>query len=420
MKINQPFTSIISSLIYNIVALTGAQATAIMLGLNLYYISEYIHPVSAIVVGFIGTGYRIAEFIGDPTFGALSDKIGRKPLLIIGSLLSAVVVYFYSATTSLAAIFILLTIEGLSAAIRAPAMLSFLSDATGTSEKLRGRVMGFHQVTVLGGMVIGFAWGGWLWDSMGRSAFRIISILYLSGACIISLFVFERMRYEKPQKINIRGYWDLIVKPDTLKFLPSWLAMSAIFGAWISQAVFQLSGNSINTGQELVGNFSGETIGFIFAIAAIIIATGTISWGFLVGKFKTMTIMFFSSIGVYLICISLTLINHPMLTVKIGGNASQGISVILLALGLFIVSGFTPAAFTYLADLTDSIISERGIIVGVYYLFLSIGQLLGAWLGGVSAQILQIDGLILLTLGLVTINVASLISIRFSRSKNIV
>jgi MFS family permease len=66
----------------------------------------------------------------------------------------------------------------------------------------------------------------------------------------------------------------------------------------------------------------------------------------------------------------------------------------------------------YLADISEDFVAERGAIVGVYYFFLSVGQLLGAWLGGVFAQIAKLDGLILLSIGLITVGFVTLLLIR--------
>ncbi|MBI3968454.1 MAG: hypothetical protein HY329_22695, partial [Chloroflexi bacterium] len=41
---------------------------------------------------------------------------------------------------------------------------------------------------------------------------------------------------------------------------------------------------------------------------------------------------------------------------------------------------------------------ERGLIMGLYSVFLGIGHLLGGWLGGFFASWLAVDGLVLATL----------------------
>jgi MFS family permease len=75
-----------------------------------------------------------------------------------------------------------------------------------------------------------------------------------------------------------------------------------------------------------------------------------------------------------------------------------------LGVGLLVLSGFTPAALTYLADVTEGQTSDRGSIMGLYAVFLGIGQLVGISLGGKFASWAGIDGLVMLSalLGLIT------------------
>jgi MFS family permease len=69
----------------------------------------------------------------------------------------------------------------------------------------------------------------------------------------------------------------------------------------------------------------------------------------------------------------------------------------VLLLGVLVMSGFAPAALVYLADLTEAHAQDRGSIMGLYSVFLGIGQLLGTAAGGVFASWNGIDGLLLLS-----------------------
>ena len=104
-------------------------------------------------------------------------------------------------------------------------------------------------------------------------------------------------------------------------------------------------------------------------------------------------LMLFSIAGVYLGCIALSGINH-------GGvkNISSLIFwLILLMLGIFAETAFAPAALAYLADISEEAAKDRGLLMGLYSVFLGLGQLLGNGLGGVFSQLWGFDGLIYLT-----------------------
>ena len=71
--------------------------------------------------------------------------------------------------------------------------------------------------------------------------------------------------------------------------------------------------------------------------------------------------------------------------------------ILLLLVGIFAESSFAPAALAYLADISEDAAKDRGLLMGLYSVFLGLGQLLGGALGAVFAQIWGFDGLIYLT-----------------------
>jgi predicted MFS family arabinose efflux permease len=83
-----------------------------------------------------------------------------------------------------------------------------------------------------------------------------------------------------------------------------------------------------------------------------------------------------------------------------------------LLIEVLIVSGFTPAALTYLADVTESYAGDRGSIMGLYSVFLGIGQLVGTSMGGYFIDWNGVDGLLLLSAILAGITAMSLLALR--------
>ena len=72
-------------------------------------------------------------------------------------------------------------------------------------------------------------------------------------------------------------------------------------------------------------------------------------------------------------------------------------------------SSFAPAALAYLADISEVAAKDRGLLMGLYSVFLGLGQLLGNGMGGVFAQAWGFDGLIFLTAILAFIALISLL-----------
>ena len=66
------------------------------------------------------------------------------------------------------------------------------------------------------------------------------------------------------------------------------------------------------------------------------------------------------------------------------GAEAVAVLLVLVAIaagGLFVLAGATPAAIGLLADMTEAYPDDRGAIMGLYSVFLGLGQIIGA-IGG--------------------------------------
>ena len=62
-----------------------------------------------------------------------------------------------------------------------------------------------------------------------------------------------------------------------------------------------------------------------------------------------------------------------------------------------------PAALGLLADISERFPADRGAIMGLYSVFLAIGQIIGSLIGGFAADWRGIDGMLIATAGLLAI-----------------
>jgi MFS family permease len=81
----------------------------------------------------------------------------------------------------------------------------------------------------------------------------------------------------------------------------------------------------------------------------------------------------------------------------VGNDLLLLIWIPLLMVGIFAESSFAPSALSYLADISEEVAKDRGLLMGLYSIFLGVGQLLGNGLGGLFAKTWGFDGLIFLT-----------------------
>jgi len=97
---------------------------------------------SALMVGLLSTSFSVAQFLFAPFWGRLSDRIGRRPVILLGLLGSAVSYALFAVATSLAALFVARTLAGVAGA-NIPTAQAFIADTNCI-------VMKRHGITVLG------------------------------------------------------------------------------------------------------------------------------------------------------------------------------------------------------------------------------------------------------------------------------
>ncbi|MFN8630435.1 MAG: MFS transporter [Chloroflexota bacterium] len=89
------------------------------------------------------------------------------------------------------------------------------------------------------------------------------------------------------------------------------------------------------------------------------------------------------------------------------------LGLVAIALGgLFVLAGATPAALGLLADVTEAYPDDRGAIMGLYSVFLGVGQIVGNLVGGVAAQAAGLDGIFIAAARLLAIALVPLSHLR--------
>jgi MFS family permease len=193
-----------------------------------------------------------------------------------------------------------------------------------------------------------------------------------------------------------------------LLFAPTWLAVNAILGLWALQAPLLLRGNLEDSSQFLMQGISATAIGLGEAVLAVVFGAGLLFWGMVYAHFRRTT-MLLMGVGAFCVMgVDVFAINHlggmsPELLVGLGAVAG---------VALFVMSGATPAALGMLADVSEGFEEDRSAIMGLYSVFLGVGQVIGAVVGGVAASWRGIDGLIAATAGLLLIGILFLVNLR--------
>jgi MFS family permease len=320
-------------------------------------------------------------------------------------------------------------LEGLSTASSVPATLGYISEVTKGRPKMRARVIGMFEITLVGGIAIGAIVGGYLWKFFGTPnrflgislispAFALNGIIYFFSLAVFWWGISEAKKREQTVRVaNDHGSWKrfaaVLRAPQVWRFVPAWLGINSIIGAWLNTANGLITGKDHFANQLLTGNVSPERFGNGFAILAVIFAGGVLGWSFVLGSYRRTSVMLLATIGLFATMMSVYGLNHlssfdsPFHYPLLGA----------LLISVVVLSAFTPAALTYLADVTESKTEDRGSIMGLYSVFLGVGQLIGTTTGGKFASWAGIDGLVLLCLIFGVITAFTLLALRKQEPK---
>ena len=363
--------------------------------------------VGALLVGVIGAAFFVTELVGAPFAGSLADRVGQRRILRWGPVFG-VVSALVAATAALGAgsvpllvviLFLARLNEGASAAFAVPTTLALLSRATDGDARRRTRVMGAFEVTSLVGMIAGYVLVGTAWDRLGTRAFLLLPPLYGVAWLLVGHGGDQRApgapaAAERPSVFAVLRR--LASTPGNVAFGISWLAINAIVGLWIQQAPFLLSLPERSATQALVGGFSGQQIGLVFAVWGGAFLVGIALWSLLAPGMERRRAMSVALVA------SLAWFNH-------GGPQF----VIWIAVVLVLVeAGFTPAALAHLAELTVPVDASRGAALGLYSVLLGAGQLVGNLLGGLFVARWQMDGVLGLTAMLAVVSLVGAMRMR--------
>ena len=144
--------------------------------------------------GLVFSGTFMTSAIFAPIWGALSDRTGRKVMLLRSAFGMAVVMGLMGFTTAVEQLFFLRMAMGVISGF-IPASISLM--ATNTPKEHVGYALGTLQTGGVSGQIIGPLIGGVLANLFGfRHVFWVTAAVLLIAACIVMLFV--REQFEKP------------------------------------------------------------------------------------------------------------------------------------------------------------------------------------------------------------------------------
>jgi MFS transporter, DHA1 family, tetracycline resistance protein len=174
------------------------------------------HPktveAGALALGFLIGSFALMQFIFSPILGRLSDKVGRRPVILI-SILSSVLSFILFA---LADSFMLLLLSRITAGMATESAVAqaYISDIT--TEKDRAKGMGKVGAAHGAGFIIGPAIGGFL-SVYGLSTLGFVAAALTGINLLFAFFFLPESKGKTASNIqaNSDGYWHRLGKALT-------------------------------------------------------------------------------------------------------------------------------------------------------------------------------------------------------------
>ncbi len=351
-------------LIIALIVIVNALGYGIIIPILYSYSQKY--GLSDFQNGLLFSSYSVAQFLATPVIGRLSDKYGRKPLLIIslaGTALSFIMTAFAPSSLFL---FVARFIDGITAG-NLPVAQAVISDSTSHLNRAKG----FGIIGAAFG--IGFVFGptiSVLTLGFGDSApFLIAALISLISLLITVVFLPEtntnRNQVQQSKLFDIKKLVSSIFDPAIGKTL----LISLLYTLAFAMFIYAFQPYATKTLY-----LDARGISLIFIGIGII---GLVIQGVLLGR-----IMKFFGERKALV-LSLGLVMATFILMFLFHNLTFYIVLVMInAVGNSIVN---PAIITLLSKETDA--KSQGSIMGINVSYQSLGFIFGPVLGGLFASI---------------------------------
>ncbi|MEI6525131.1 MAG: MFS transporter, partial [Planctomycetota bacterium] len=190
---------------------------------------------AASYVGWFGTIWAFMQFFSSPLMGALSDRFGRRPVLLLSAFGLGIDYIIMALAPNLTWLFIGRILTGITAASFSTAS-AYIADVTPPDK--RSAAYGIYGATFGLGFILGPALGGYLGDIGLRYPFWVAAGLTLANAC----YGFFVLPESLPKEVRKPFRWSRANPQGSLNLLrsvPGLLPMAiSLFTYQLAHSVF--------------------------------------------------------------------------------------------------------------------------------------------------------------------------------------
>jgi len=319
--------------------------------------------VSDFGIGLIIAVFSFVQFLFNPILGKISDKVGRKPIIVLSLLITSSSYILFSFSNTFILLLISRMLAGLGGSNIGVAQ-AYIADVTTKEERSKGMGLigaafglGFVFGPLIGGLISGF---GYEYAGYGSAAFSFIAFLF----AIFFLPESNTIR-QKDSKISFKLF-DISEIRSTFKIPQVGLLIMIFF--IIIFSIANIYGTFAILGYKVYG-FSDRENGYLFGVMGIV---GTIIQG---GLIKKLTKRFSD--------ISLVRVGTIFMMLGLGflPYGDSFLSAVLIVIVLSVGTGLLqPMILSMISKYSPD--NKQGAILGITQSFSALGRVLGPLWGG--------------------------------------
>ncbi|PAQ14202.1 MFS transporter [Bacillaceae bacterium SAOS 7] len=342
------------------------------IGLIIPIMPTIIHEFGAggKTLGLLIATFSLAQFLFSPLAGDLSDRFGRKKIIIIGLVLFAFSQLLFAISEHLSVLFISRMLGGIGGAFIVPSMMAYVADITTIDNRAKG--MGRLGASMSLGFVIGPGMGGILAEFGLRAPFFTAAVVAAMAAVLSIFFLPETHQAlkEKSKTSTVRKRESLLKQLAYSVKTPYFPLLILMFTLSFGLANFQ---STISLFSDIKFSFTPMDISILIVVAGLM---GVIVQAFVLERLIR---RFGES---WIINVSLVVAATSMLSLLL----AQGFWSVLVISAIFFsaASLLRPAINTMVSKMAGS---EQGFAAGMNNAYMSIGNVVGPAIAGALLDI---------------------------------
>lgn len=176
----------------------------------------------AFTIGLLGASFSIAQFFAAPVLGTLSDRVGRRPVLVTCTLGTALCFFLFGMAQSLWVMFVAQIINGITGGLVSTAQ-AYIADVSETKEE-RTKNFGLIGAAFGIGFILGPLLGGALAGINLRFPVFLAGAIALLNATFAYFILPESLKEKRSQPISLKDFNPLaqllgLLKNPVLRYL---------------------------------------------------------------------------------------------------------------------------------------------------------------------------------------------------------